>query len=135
MDTFDIQDEMFSLFIADSVLTELLGIADATDIILCDSKIRRQQQDSTLLKPEMLDFFDYSFIDATKTGNFLVNHGILEFNIYAGKRNDASLICKSIRRILKKNYEDMHVYSEQQAGCPIENIFCYCLRVRPTIDS
>lgn len=133
--TFDLQDELFDLFRYDEELPVILGITDVNDIGQCDNKIRRQCQDPTLLTTDVLDFFDYSFVDARPTKNYLVNFGLLEINIFAGNRYKAKLIYDPIKRILKDNYDNMQVYSEGQVNSPIRDIYCYRIRLKPLVNS
>jgi hypothetical protein len=134
--TFDFQDELFDLFRASTTLVSLLNIVDASDIEKCDSKIKRICQDPTLVEPDGLPMFDYSYIPTSAhTDNFLINKPELEFNIYGTNRYVIKLIYMEINRILKSNYEFMQVSSEGQVNSPIQNVQIYRIRYKPLVSS
>jgi hypothetical protein len=131
MEALDLQDAMYEAFVADSTLCSLL---DITDEDLCDSKIRRSFQDPTVLDKDMLDFFDFGFLNTRATGNYLVNHGYLEFNVYSASRANAKLIKKSIDRVLKANFRDVEISNEGQIAT-LPFVYGYRIIYKPLVGS
>ena len=136
MDQFELQNKLFGLFIADTALCTVLGIADNTDIGLCDSKMRRIAADSTLLKPEDLPFFDYSFIpNYGQMKNYKVNRSTLEFNIYTPTLDNAGEIFRELKKILQENFEEAQIYYAGQASSGVSNVYRWNFRVHLLVSS
>lgn len=134
--TFDFQDELFTLFINDVDLTTTMNITDPMDIEECDQRIKRSVQDPSVVDPLNLPMFDFSFlVSSSSTNNHLVNKPTLEFNIYAQSRSVAQDIYGHINRILKKNFEFMKVHSEGQVNSPIKDIYVYRVHYKPLVGS
>jgi hypothetical protein len=134
-DTIDFQDELFDLFRFDTELCALLPVLDSANIEECDTKIKRIIQDPTIITADGLPFFDYTFTDAIATGNYKVNKGYLEFNIYAGSRYIANLIAKATDRIIKANYEGLQKFGPIQVGCPVKDILQFRVIYKPLVAS
>lgn len=116
-------------------LTGLLG-TDPSDIGTCDTKIRRAFADATVITAEELPFMDYGFIESHgQTANFLVNREVMEFNIYAGNFYEASLIFKSIKAILRSNYEDAQCISSGQRPTALTGVYCFSFRIKAMVSS
>lgn len=131
--TFDLQDELFGLFINDTEIQKILEIKDITDLKECMNKIRREDQSTELVNNGPKLFFSYVFVPSSTSiqGNYQVNKNLLEFCLYGKYRYETMKLYKAINKVLKKNYEDMRIVSEGQVTIPIAGIYSYCFRVRP----
>lgn len=129
-------NEYFDIFTDSVELTGLLGIADNTDIALCDDKIRRSFADTTEIKPEELPFMEFGFIPShSDTDNHKVNREIVEFNIYAPNIYKASQIFKAIKKVLNEKYKDAQVFSPGQQDVPIVGMYCFSFRIKTMVGS
>lgn len=132
---------MFNLFSADSQLKELLLVTADPDIDIdeyynqLNDRIRRSQNDPTLITEESLPFISIAFIDSKETKNYLVNKGVLEIEIFAPNRYIAKLISDRTNDLLKATFEDFKIISEGQKYSGLQNIYCYCIRYMPLISS
>lgn len=134
MDTFDVQDKLFNLFISDKELCNLLSIKDPTNNDLINSKIRREIQSSELVNSKALPFLTVVFSNSYRTENWKMNHGLLEIDVYSGTRYSAKKIVKRIKSLLS-TFDDMWIYHEGQVASGITGIYEYSMRLLPLVES
>lgn len=132
-DTFDLQDELLSKFIADKTICQLLNITDNKDIADCINKIRREIQTTTLISNAPDLFFSFVFIPSVDSysANYLVGKSTLEFVLYGKSRSKVKNLYKAINSVLKDNYEDMRIVSKGQIDSEVTGIYSYLFRVKP----
>lgn len=134
MDTFDVQDKLFNLFVDDTELCKLLSITDPKNNDLTNTKIRREIQSTELINNKNLPFISVFFANSYRTGNWKMNHGLLEIDVYSGTRYNAKKIVKRIKSLLSE-YDDMYVYHEGQVASGIVGIYEYSMRLYPLVES
>jgi len=133
-DYFDVLTAYFDIFSDSDELTGLLG-TNPSDIAECDDRLRKSFADSTLVEPSELPFVDFSFIVSHgQTGNFLVNREVVEFNIYCSNFNEASLIFKAIKKLLRANYKDAQCISSNEKGT-VTGLYCFSFRIKTFIGT
>ena len=145
MDTFDMQDKIFSLFSTDTAMKTALGITadylatfggDDEYNLQCalDIKIKRQELSLDQVVVENLPYMTTAFINAHVTRNYLVNHGVLEIITY-GSWIDAKSIVKIQKKILQDNFEDYQVTREGQVSSGVSGIYAYSVRYNPIVKA
>ena len=132
-DTFNLQDAVFDLFKVDVELLGLLGDPIGDDEL--NNKIRRETFDDSQLDASSVNFVSFFFLDTGATENYLVNKGLLQFDIYCGSRYSAQRISTVIKRILNDNFEDFKVVFEGQRYAFNPSIYKYAIRVKPLITA
>ena len=100
------------LFRGSTELMTLLGVTDIEDWDELNTRVRREELSVELLTTDLLPFISLVFINAHPTGNYKVNKGVLELNIYTSTRYDAMNIYGVAKKLLQDNYEDFQVIHE-----------------------
>ena len=148
METFEVQNEIFQLFYNDLQMLSLLGIItpyqyefvtpsqvyEELNFELLNEKIRREELMLSEIKPEVLPFVTFVFIDSLESKNHLVNRGILEVNIFCSVRYEASGIYSRVKTLLKQKF-DLQLIHEGQVASGIQGIYCYRTRFRISVNS
>ena len=132
-DTFNLQDTVFDLFKVDVELLGLLGDPIGDDEL--NNKIRRETFDDSQLDASSVNFVSFFFLDTGATENYLVNKGLLQFDLYCDSRYSAQRISTVIKRILNDNFEDFKVVFEGQRYAFNPSIYKYAIRVKPLITA
>ena len=132
-DTFNLQDAVFDLFKVDIELLGLLGNPIGDDEL--NNKIRRETFDDSQLDASSVNFVSFFFLDTGATENYLVNKGLLQFDLYCDSRYSAQRISTVIKRILNDNFEDFKVVFEGQRYAFNPSIYKYAIRVKPLITA
>ena len=132
-DTFSLQDAVFDLFKVDAELLGLLGDPIGDDEL--NNKIRRETFDDSQLDASSVNFVSFFFLDTGATENYLVNKGLLQFDLYCDSRYSAQRISTVIKRILNDNFEDFKVVFEGQRYAFNPSIYKYAIRVKPLITA
>ena len=132
-DTFSLQDTVFDLFKVDAELLGLLGDPIGDDEL--NNKIRRETFDDSQLDASSVNFVSFFFLDTGATENYLVNKGLLQFDLYCDSRYSAQRISTVIKRILSDNFEDFKVVFEGQRYAFNPSIYKYAIRVKPLITA
>ena len=132
-DTFNLQDAVFDLFKVDIELLGLLGDPIGDDEL--NNKIRRETFDDSQLDASSVNFVSFFFLDTGATENYLVNKGLLQFDLYCDSRYSAQRISTVIKRILNDNFEDFKVVFEGQRYAFNPSIYKYAIRVKPLITA
>ena len=132
-DTFSLQDAVFDLFKVDAELLGLLGDPIGDDEL--NNKIRRETFDDSQLDASSVNFVSFFFLDTGATENYLVNKGLLQFDLYCDSRYSAQRISTVIKRILSDNFEDFKVVFEGQRYAFNPSIYKYAIRVKPLITA
>lgn len=132
-DTFNLQDAVFDLFKVDVELLGLLGDPIGDDEL--NNKIRRETFDDSQLDASSVNFVSFFFLDTGATENYLVNKGLLQFDLYCDSRYSAQRISTVIKRILNDNFEDFKVVFEGQRYAFNPSIYKYAIRVKPLITA
>ena len=132
-DTFNLQDAVFDLFKVDVELLGLLGDPIGDDEL--NNKIRRETFDDSQLDASTVNFVSFFFLDTGATENYLVNKGLLQFDLYCDSRYSAQRISTVIKRILNDNFEDFKVVFEGQRYAFNPSIYKYAIRVKPLITA
>lgn len=135
MDTFKMQDEVFDLLLSDDTFCTLMGITNKSDDDLINSKIRRVIQPTDLLTADGLPFIVEYFYNAHRTGNYLMNKGSFEIDVYTGTRVNTKAIVRQVKALLQSKYEDMNIYHEGYVASGIVGVTQYTLRMIPLVNS
>lgn len=132
METFDIQNEIYDLLTNDTELLALLG--DPIDDESKNLRFRREELMLSEVKPEIIPFVSFVFIDSLESKNMLRNRGILEVNIFCSVRYEASGIYTRVKTLLKQKF-DLQLIHEGQVASGIQGIYCYRVRFRLLVNS
>ena len=148
VDTFDIQNKIINSFASDTDMKAALGITDEflasfggtseeNYYNAVDVKIRRFALPVEQVITDYLPYMTVAFVNAYKTGNMLINHGLLEIITYVSQWGDANNIVKQQRRVLKETFEDndFQVVHEGQISSGVPGIFAYSVRYKPMVRS
>lgn len=131
----ELQDDLFGLFINDVAICSLLSITDSTNMADCTNKIRRVIQVATTVNDSPSLFFNYYVVPSygVGTNNYLINTGVIEFDIYGKYSGKINQLFKAINNVLKSNYEDMRIMSEGNIDSPVTGLYAYMFRVKPLV--
>ena len=132
MDSFALQDSIFSLLTNDVQMLSLLNNPSGNEEL--NLRCRREDLLVSELSPEAIPFVSFVFIDAQLTNNYLTNNGVLEVNIYTVSRYDAMNIYRRLKELLYSD-ERYRIIAEGQIPSGISGIFLYRLRLKPIINS
>ena len=91
--------------------------------------------DDSQLDASSVNFVSFFFLDTGATENYLVNKGLLQFDLYCDSRYSAQRISTVIKRILNDNFEDFKVVFEGQRYAFNPSIYKYAIRVKPLITA
>lgn len=101
-----------------------------------NNRFRREKLDISIIEAESKPFIMFIFIpNGAKTNNYLVNKGMLEFDIIANTLYEVEQIYNRINILLKQNYSDMQIISEGQIPSGITSVFQYRVRYTPLVKS
>lgn len=139
MNTFDIQDALFTAFASDEELCTLLQINvedmdEDSKYSVLNTKLRREDFAPEQFSDGTLDFIAFYFADADTTGNYLVNAGLLRLDIYVQYRYNAGLIRKRVLQLIR-NIFDIRLVAEGQEQSDITNVYKYRLEFLPLVSS
>lgn len=139
MNTFDIQDALFTAFASDEELCTLLQINvedmdEDSKYSVLNTKLRREDFAPEQFSDGTLDFIAFYFADADTTGNYLVNAGLLRLDIYVQYRYNAGLIRKRVLQLIR-NIFDIRLVAEGQKQSDITNVYKYRLEFLPLVSS
>lgn len=139
MNTFDIQDALFTAFASDEDLCTLLqinveGMDEDSKYSVLNAKLRREDFAPEQFSDGTLDFIAFYFADADTTGNYLVNAGLLRLDIYVQYRYNAGLIRKRVLQLIR-NIFDIRLVAEGQKQSDITNVYKYRLEFLPLVSS
>ena len=133
--SFELQDEIWSLFRSSPEVLSILGVTDDQDYDQLNTRIRREECPVSLLTPDVLPFVSLVFINSHRTGNHLVNNGVLELSIYTSTRYDAMRLFKVLKELLQNRYEDFSIVHEGQIPSGVVGIYQYSIRFSPFISA
>lgn len=129
MTSFDLTDELWSLFTANDELKDLLDIVTDDDYSI---KVRLEDVMAEGYEVEKLPFITIYFSEAMTTENDFMNQGYLCIDIYAAMRNDVSAIRKIIVDTLHEKFDE-RVRNEGQQQSGIHAVYKYHLEFWPLI--
>lgn len=132
METFAIQDNIYELFTSDTELMDRLG--KPSDDKSKNLRCRREEINLNELKPEIVPFVSFVFIDSLKSDNYLRNNGILELNIFCSDRFQAIGIYDRCILLLEQKFE-IQVFREGQVNSDISGIYCYRTKFKILVNS
>ena len=133
--SFDLLNDMFDWFVADSELMSLLGIDTTADDALDveNNKLRREYQTDTNVSADDIPFISYYMMHSDKTNNnFMVNVGDLYFDVYTDTMYKAGEITKRIREVIRDKTEIKLLY-EGQHYSGVNGVYKYRLIFNPLI--
>jgi len=116
-------------------LMTLLSVTDIEDYDQLNTRVRREELSMDRLTVDTLPFISLVFINAHPTGNFKVNKGVLELNIYTCTRYDAMNIYGVVKKLLQNSYEDFQVIHEGQVSSGVTGVYEYSIRFYPMISA
>jgi len=130
MNTFEIQDEVYGILVADSELLTLLGTPSTEEEL--NNRVKREFQDMSTITTDNIPMVIFTFIDGYSTNNFLVTKGLLEFEVYCWLRYDAQQICKRIMTLMKSSDFDL-IVPPRQIASGIPGVVAYGFRYKPLV--
>lgn len=133
MNSFKTQDMLYRLFTGDSELVRIMGNPYGDEEL--NARFRREECDITDINADSFPFLTILFLDTESTGNYLINEGLLELNIYSSGRYTAVKIYERVRELLRLYCPEMKIVTEGQVYTEIRGVYCYRVRYNPLINS